>query len=103
MRNVGYDKPKQRQAIELDPAIYDVYVGQYELEPGWVMTVTKESSRIFMQWTGQERVEIFPESSTKFFAKVINAQRTFVVDETGRASYVILHQGGRDRIATRVN
>ena len=98
-----YELPKQRQAIALDPAIYDAYVGQYELEPGWVMTVTKESSRIFMQWTGQERVEMFPESSTKFFVKVIDAQRTFVVDETGKASHVILHQGGRDRVATRVN
>lgn len=98
-----YELPKQRQAIALDPAIYDAYVGQYELEPGWVMTVTKESSRIFMQWTGQGRVEMFPESSTKFFVKVIDAQRTFVVDETGKASHVILHQGGRDRVATRVN
>lgn len=33
-----YQLPKQRQAIELDAAIYDAYVGQYELEPGWVMT-----------------------------------------------------------------
>jgi CubicO group peptidase (beta-lactamase class C family) len=98
-----YKLPKQRQAIALDPAIYDAYVGQYELEPGWVMSVTKESDRIFMQWTGQERVEMFPESSTKFFVKVIDAQRTFVVDETGKASHVILHQGGRDRVATRVN
>lgn len=98
-----YELPKQRQAIALDPAIYDAYVGQYELEPGWVMTVTKESDRIFMQWTGQGRVEMFPESSTKFFVKVIDAQRTFVLDETGKASHVILHQGGRDRVATRVN
>ncbi|NMG06846.1 hypothetical protein DP117_08135 [Brasilonema sp. UFV-L1] len=75
---------------------------------GLVLTVTKESNHIFTQWAGQERVEMFPESSTKFFLKVINAQRTFVVDETGRASRVILHQGGLDRgggecMATRVN
>jgi CubicO group peptidase (beta-lactamase class C family) len=98
-----YELPKQRQAIKLDPAIYDAYVGQYELEPGWVMTVTKESSSIFMQCTGQGRVEMFPESPTKFFVKVIDAQRTFVVDETGKASHVILHQGRRDRVATRMN
>ncbi|WP_315789918.1 serine hydrolase [Fischerella sp. JS2] len=101
--NQPYELPMQRQVIELDPAIYDAYVGQYELEPGWVMIVTKKSDRIFTQWAGQERVEMFPESSTKFFLKAMDAQRTFVVDETGKASYVILHQGGRDRIATRVN
>ncbi|MDM9381378.1 serine hydrolase [Chlorogloeopsis sp. ULAP01] len=97
-----YELPKQRQAIALDTAIYDAYVGRYELEPGWVMIVTKECDRIFAQWIGQERVELFPESSTKFFMKLIDAQRTFVVDETGKASHVILHQGGRERVAIRV-
>ncbi|MBF2004367.1 MAG: serine hydrolase [Chlorogloeopsis fritschii C42_A2020_084] len=97
-----YQLPKKRQAIALDPAIYDAYVGQYELEPGWVMIVTKECDRIFAQSAGQERVELFPESSTKFFMKVIDAQCTFVVDETGKASHVILHQGGRERVATRM-
>ena len=98
-----YELPKGRQAIELDPAIYDAYVGQYELDPDWLMTVTKESDRIFTQWAGEERVEIFPESSTKFFMKVMDAQHTFVLDETGKVSHVIVHQGGRERVATRVN
>ncbi|BCL39859.1 serine hydrolase [Nostoc sp. MS1] len=103
-----YDLPQQRQVIELDPAIYDAYIGQYELESGLVMTVTKQSNRIFTQWVGGEPVEMFPESSTKFFLKVINAQRTFLIDETGNASSVILHQGeldrgGGERMASRVN
>lgn len=103
-----YDLPEQRQVIELDPTIYNAYVGRYELESGSIITVTKEYNRIFTQWDGEERVEIFPESLTKFFLKVINAQRTFVVDETGRASRLILHQGGLDRgggerVATRVS
>ena len=97
-----YELPKQRQAIELDPAIYDAYVGQYELEPGWIMNVTKEANCIFTQWVGQKRVELFPESSTKFFTKLIDSQRTFVVDETGKATQVIVHQGGRNRVANRV-
>ncbi|GAA6621677.1 serine hydrolase [Scytonema sp. NUACC26] len=92
-----YDLPKQRQEIELDPTIYDTYVGRYELESGLVITITKESNRILTQWAEEERVEMFPESPTKFFLKTINAQRTFIVDETGRASRVILHQGGLDR------
>lgn len=35
--------------------------------------------------------------------KVMDAQHTFVVDQTGKASHVILHQSGRERIAPRVN
>jgi CubicO group peptidase (beta-lactamase class C family) len=97
-----YAAPKQRQAIELDSALYDTYVGQYELEPGWVMSVTKEANRIFTQWIGQNRVELFAESPTQFFAKVTDAPCTFVVNEAGKASHVILHQGGRDRVANRI-
>ncbi|BAY74050.1 beta-lactamase [Nostoc linckia NIES-25] len=83
--------------------IKEGYVGQFELEPGWVMVVAKEANRIFTQWVGQERIEIFPESTTKFFMKTMDAQRTFVVDQTGKASHVILYQSGRERIAPRVN
>lgn len=67
------------------------------------MTVTTEANRIFTQWSGQNRVELFPESSTKFFTKLIDSQRTFVVDETGKATQVTVHQGGRDRVANRVD
>ena len=67
------------------------------------MSVTKEADRIFTQWIGQDRVELFPESPTQFFAKVTEAPCTFVVDETGKASHVILHQAGRDHVANRVN
>jgi Domain of unknown function (DUF3471) len=98
-----YQLPKQRQAVEIDPAIYDAYIGQYELEPGWIMNVTKENNRIFTQWIGQKPVELFPESSTKFFTKLIDSQRTFIIDEAGQAAQVILHQGGRDRVANRID
>lgn len=97
-----YQLPKQRQAIDLDPAIYHAYVGQYELEPDRVMTVTTESDRIFTQWAGQNQIELFPESSTQFFTKLIDSQCTFVVDETGKATQVVIHQGGRERVAYRV-
>jgi Domain of unknown function (DUF3471) len=97
-----YSVPKQRQTIELDAAIYDSYVGQYELEPGWVMTVTREGNQLFTQWSGLGRAELFPESSTKFFMKLVDSQRTFLVDEMGEATQVIVHNGGRDRVAKRV-
>ncbi|GET36732.1 serine hydrolase [Microseira wollei] len=97
-----YKLPKQRRAVELDPALYQSYVGDYELTPGVILTVTTEAQRIFTQLTGQERVEIFPESATEFFFKVVDAQLTFVVDETGKASRVVLHQGGRDHMSTRI-
>lgn len=98
-----YNLPKQRQAVEIDPAIYDAYVGQYELEPGWIMNITKENERLFTQWVGSDRFELFAESSTQFFVKVTDAPCTFILDETGKASHVILYPGKRERVAKRIN
>jgi CubicO group peptidase (beta-lactamase class C family) len=97
-----YQLPQKRQAIALNPAIYAIYIGDYEFAPGIILSVTTESQRIFTQLTGQNQVEIFPESATQFFLKVVDAQLTFVVEEIGKASRVILHQGGRDQVAIRV-
>lgn len=97
-----YKLPQKRQEIAPNSAIYEAYVGDYEFAPGIILSVTTESQQIFAQLTGQNRVEIFPESATQFFLKVVDAQLTFIVEETGKASRVILHQGGRDQVATRV-
>jgi CubicO group peptidase (beta-lactamase class C family) len=76
---------------------YDVlvnYRGDYELSPGFVLSVTVDGDRIFTQATGQSKVEIYPESETNFFLKVVDAQLDFVKDDSGRFNKVILKQGG---------
>jgi len=79
--------------IKLSPEILARYAGNYELMPGFVLAITIEGDRIFSQATGQGKVEIFPESETKFFLKVVEATLDFVKDETGTYSKVILNQG----------
>lgn len=97
-----YEIPKERVAIQVDPKIYDAYVGKYELRPDFILTITLDGNRLLTQLTGQPMTEIFPESESKFFLKVVDAQLTFVKAEDGKVSHVILHQGGRDQKATRL-
>ncbi len=91
--------PKQ---AEVDPAIYDDYVGEYELGPGFILTVRTRDQRIFTEATGQSESEIFPTSETEFFLKVVDAQLTFQRDDSGTVTGVILHQGGRDLPAKKI-
>jgi hypothetical protein len=49
----------------------------------------------------QPKLEVFPESDRDYFLKVVDAQITFVTDGQGRATELILHQGGRDQHAKR--
>jgi hypothetical protein len=59
-----------------------------------VLAVTREGDRLLAQPTGQSKAELFPESETKFFLKVVDAKVTFVKDESGKVTHLILNQGG---------
>lgn len=94
--------PAERQAVKIDSALLDAYAGVYELAPGFRLTVTREGDQIFAQATGQPKAEIFPESDTKFFLKVVDAQLVFVRGQGDQAESVVLHQGGREVPGKRV-
>ena len=97
-----YELLKGRVAIEVDPKIYDAYVGQYELAPDLIATVTKEYNRLFAQATGRPKFELYPESETKFFARVADIQVTFVKNEKGEVTQLIVHQEGKDTPARKI-
>jgi CubicO group peptidase (beta-lactamase class C family) len=97
-----YELPEERQVIQVDPAINEAYVGRYELRPDFILAVTSEEGRLFVQATGQPKFEIYPESETEFFLKVTDAQITFVVEDDGAVTGLILHQGGHDLPAPKL-
>jgi CubicO group peptidase (beta-lactamase class C family) len=84
--------PPQRKAIQINPAIFDAYVGEYELRPDFVLKVFREGDRFWTQATGQPRIEVFAESETQFFPTVIEAHLTFVKDTNGKVTHLVLHQ-----------
>jgi CubicO group peptidase (beta-lactamase class C family) len=88
-------QPRERIIAKIDPSIYDAYVGEYEVAPGLILTVTKEGDRLFSQSLGQPRSEMLPESETTFFLRDIDAQFTFV-REGGQVVRVVLRRGGRE-------
>ena len=94
--------PKLRKAIALDPKIFDGYVGAYQRSPTIVLTITRTDSHYFAQLTGQDPIEIFPETQRDFFLKVVDAQLTFITDAAGRAVEVVLHQNGTESHLKRI-
>jgi DNA-binding transcriptional MerR regulator len=97
-----YEQARPRTAVQVDPAIFDRYVGYYQFESGDVMTIACEGDHLFEQLTGQSALEIFPESEHEFFLRVVAAQITFVAEEGEAASALVLHQNGLEQIARRV-
>ena len=90
-------------AIALDSATLDRYAGDYQLAPGAVLTVTREGNRLFARLTGQSKAEIFAQSDTEFFYKVVKARISFESDAQGRTSGLVLHQNGANLPAPRID
>jgi len=86
----------------VDRAVLQKYAGQYTLVPlVATLAVTCEENRLFAELTGQPRFGIYPESESKFFYKVVDAQITFECDAEGKVERLILHQNGKDMPAAR--
>jgi CubicO group peptidase (beta-lactamase class C family) len=96
-----YQPPKEHNQITVNPKIFDGYTGRYELAPNFVLTVTREGDHLMTQATGQGKIEIFPETERDYFLKVVDAQITFETDSQGKATGLMLHQGG-DHHAKRI-
>ena len=94
--------PALRTVVEVDPAIYDDYVGRYELAENLVFTVTRQGDGLYVQITGQPRFQVFPESEARYFYRVVDAQITFGRGEDGAVDHLVLHQNDMDQRAERL-
>jgi hypothetical protein len=82
------------------------YVGAYQMAPGMNMVVTLEGSQLVTKPGNQSGVPIFPESETKFFAKVAAAKIEFEFaqpDPDGVPGQLIMRQNGRTRTMNRLS
>lgn len=87
--------PSERKIAAVDPAVYGPYAGEYVFTPDFVFTVTIENNKLMAQATGQPKVELFPESETRFFLKEVDAQVEFQKDASGKVTGLLLTQGGQ--------
>jgi RNA polymerase sigma factor (sigma-70 family) len=78
-----------KEVVEVAPSIYDQYVGHYrdERRPELIFDVKNEKGRLTLECLGQ-KVELFPESKTKFFTKPFYGEFTFIRDSDGKFTHL---------------
>jgi hypothetical protein len=91
------------EAIVLDSAMLDRYTGDYQLAPSAVLAITREGNQLFAQLTGQPKAEIFAQSESKFFYKIVEARISFESDAQGLTTGLVLHQNGAHITAPRID
>ncbi|WP_316802498.1 serine hydrolase [Pedobacter nototheniae] len=89
----GLNKTKKITLAEVSDNDLDSYLGKYQLKPQLVLTISREGKKLYVQATGQSRIEAFAETNNKFFFKVIQARMEFVKDEHGLIKEMIFTQG----------
>ncbi len=103
VRQRAAEQERPRSLASIEPALLGRYAGRYRLDSTRTITITAEAGRLFAQVTDQDRFEIHPESDETFFWTVTAAQITFVTGSNGRVTHAVMHQGGRNLPAPRLD
>ncbi len=99
-----YIDPNEKKPIDVDPAIFDAYVGDYRVDPNFTLVILKEKGRLLLSPNGMGKTQLYPESETRFFARIMGPKIavTFVKGQDGKVSELIFHQDSMKIPAKRV-
>lgn len=94
------EKPAEK--VEITPKTMATYVGKYELQPGFVITINETEGGLEAQATGQPTVKLEAMSLTKFQVVGVPATLEFVPNNGEVVQVVQLAQGGQTMDAKRI-
>lgn len=91
-------------AFNYNPENFEPLSGRYELkiQPGFILTFSRDGDRLYTQATGQPEVNIRATSDSTFSLVGVNADITFHLNEDGSADSLTLHQNG-NHVAMRID
>ncbi len=95
-------KRLEGKETKVDSSGFDAFVGDYEIAPNFILTITKDGEKLFGQATGQNKLELEPVSKTQFAVPSAKAIIVFEKDSDGKIVGLVLSQGGRDMKAKRI-
>ncbi|MFN3939855.1 MAG: serine hydrolase, partial [Chitinophagales bacterium] len=85
--------PAAKTEIALSADILKKYEGKYDFGGGFFMQIFVKDKILYGQATGQGAIQLYAESETKFFLKIVDATIEFHVNETGVVESMTLFQG----------
>ena len=101
-RTVAITETSEPEVVDLVPENLQRYVGTYEEQPGFAITISLQDGRLSDAMEGQSARAILPESETEFFYEDSPARLSFQLGTDGAVNRLILHEGGSDLPMDRV-
>lgn len=75
--------------------MFDAYVGDYELNPTFILSFSKEGDKLFVQRGSQPKMDVEAVSEIQFSIPQVKASVTFEKDSAGKVTGLVLTQGTR--------
>lgn len=101
------DIPAARAVAKIDPKVYDLYVGEYQLTPTIVLVLTNEGGKLITQTMSQgkpssPKSELLPSAESTFFTQGQTGETVFVRDDKGRVTHLVIRNGGQEIKVTKL-
>lgn len=99
------DRPnalKERHTVQVNAQAFGAYLGDYEVAPNFIISISSEEGKLFGHMAERSKVELLPESESMFFAKEYDAQIAFVMGPAGQATHSLVHINGRSIEAKKI-
>jgi CubicO group peptidase (beta-lactamase class C family) len=97
---VGYF-PEEKKSVTLSDSTLGRFMGAYSNKSGLEYSVVQENRHLLFKPPGQPPIEIYPQSGTNFFMKILNAEIAFDLTQDGHVKGLNLLQDGKTTSAER--
>jgi CubicO group peptidase (beta-lactamase class C family) len=95
-------KRLEGKETKVDISGFDAYVGEYQVTPALILTISKDGDKLFGQLTGQPKLAVEPVSDTQFTLPEVKANISFEKDSAGKVVGLLLTQGTRSVNAKKI-
>lgn len=98
------DLPARPEPVQVPDETLQRYVGQYQLAPEMVFTITTDSGKLYAHLTGQPTLRVYPTRPAEFEYRAVEARIVFDLPEgDGPATQLTLFQNGAEMVSPRIN
>jgi CubicO group peptidase (beta-lactamase class C family) len=95
-------KESDTKAVTVGENVFGTYVGDFELQPGFIISISSMDNQLSAIATGQSKVKLVPISTTEYKIEGVEAKIEFIPNEGENIKLLKLHQGGQIMDAPRV-
>jgi len=94
-------KELQSSQFKVDAKLLEEYAGEYET-PFGILTIVKEGDRLLGRLSGEPDMVLLPKSATQFVVAIADIPQTFVRDEKGQVTRLVILVRGQEIQAKKI-